>query len=408
MHAPHGVGNARRHRRKRRGPRSSRRVHSGWIQPVRDRQRRSGVGRSLCRRPSSWRARKTADRSDGWLRVRKGNELPAHPRTHEGRKRLASDVCRASMLRAVSGARDGPRAAADAPVCLDDASLHLRITARARSQALDTLRGDARLTAPDIDIRLASEITLDALTDMVASIGADLVAVDSDAHDAIPVVAELRKRTTVAVLYVPGDTAPTRPGGRLLCVGPSTRERRAMATFLSAHTGRDDRAVLLSGTALSDQEIHEVSDIAGVTLDVESFPGTAGTVRRLLSGDSSLGADLIVLPRFPPPLLLPRRRGCPVLILPSLRATGTEWARTIDLPDLIDDGSSIRVRAEYAVGVGRRTPIADQELAFVRDGSVVARARHRRRDLRADVRAGRFARGPSTSRPGRRGGAFID
>ena len=240
---------------------------------------------------------------------------------------------------------------------------------------LETLRGDARLTAPDIDIRFASDITLEALADMVASIGADLVAVDSDAHDAIPVVAELRKRTTVAVLYVPGESAPTRPGGRLLCVGPSTRERRAMATFLRAHTERADRAVLLSGTALSDRELHEVSDIAGVTLDVESFPGTAGMVRRLLNGDSSLGADLIVLPRFPPPLLLPRRRGCPVLILPSLRATGTEWARTIDLPDLIDDGSSMRVRAEYAVGVGRRTPIADQELAFVNDGSVVARAR---------------------------------
>ncbi len=44
------------------------------------------------------------------------------------------------------------------------------------------------------------------------------------------------------------------------------------------------------------------------------------------------------------------------------------------MPDLIDDGKSVRVRAEYAVGIGRRTPIADQELAFVRDGSVVARA----------------------------------
>ena len=240
---------------------------------------------------------------------------------------------------------------------------------------LNTLRDEARLTAPDIDIRLAPEISVDALTDLVASIGADLVAVCADAHDVLPVVAELRKRTTVAVLYVPGEAAPPRPGGRLLCVGPGSRARRAMATFLGAHTGQDDRAVLLSGTALSDQERHELSDIAGLTLDVEPFPGTAGTVRRLVSGDSGLDSDLIVLPRFPPPLLLPRRRGHPVLVLPSLRATGTEWSRTIDLPDLVDDGRSIRVRAEYAVGVGRRTSIADQDLAFVRDGSVVARAR---------------------------------
>ncbi len=46
----------------------------------------------------------------------------------------------------------------------------------------------------------------------------------------------------------------------------------------------------------------------------------------------------------------------------------------MDVPDLVDDGRSIRVRAEYAGGVGRRTPIADQALAFVGGGSVVARS----------------------------------
>jgi cardiolipin synthase len=56
------------------------------------------------------------------------------------------------------------------------------------------------------------------------------------------------------------------------------------------------------------------------------------------------------------------------------RTTGPERARTLDVPDLVDDGCSIRVRAEYAVGVGRRTPIADQELAFVGGSGVVARS----------------------------------
>jgi phosphatidylserine/phosphatidylglycerophosphate/cardiolipin synthase-like enzyme len=63
-----------------------------------------------------------------------------------------------------------------------------------------------------------------------------------------------------------------------------------------------------------------------------------------------------------------------VLVLPSVRAPGAEWERRLDVPDLIDDGRTIRARAEYAAGVGRRTPIVDQELAFVRDGSVVARS----------------------------------
>jgi hypothetical protein len=47
--------------------------------------------------------------------------------------------------------------------------------------------------------------------------------------------------------------------------------------------------------------------------------------------------------------------------------------------DLVDDGALIRARLEYAVGIGRRTPIADQEVAFVRSAEVVARTASRRR-----------------------------
>jgi len=53
-------------------------------------------------------------------------------------------------------------------------------------------------------------------------------------------------------------------------------------------------------------------------------------------------------------------------------ARKAERLRAIDVPDLVDDGTSIRARAEYAVGP--RTPVANQELAFVHDGTVVARA----------------------------------
>src|SRR5512139_494228 len=44
--------------------------------------------------------------------------------------------------------------------------------------ALDRLRTSAGKAAPEIEIRLAPELTVDALTDMVASTGVDLVAVD--------------------------------------------------------------------------------------------------------------------------------------------------------------------------------------------------------------------------------------
>ncbi len=246
----------------------------------------------------------------------------------------------------------------------------------ATRDALDTLRSGAQSAAPAVDIRLVATPTVDALADLIASTGADLVAVDSHAHDSIPLVAETRKRTSIAVLYVPEDAAPTRPASRLLCVGLSTRERWAVAAFLSAHAGAEDRAIILSGTPLAARELQEICGATGSTPQVEVVPATAATVRRLLADDAGPGAHLVVHPRFPPAFLLPRRRGHPVLVLPSLRGirSGGDVARAMDVPDLIDDGLSIRVRSEYAAGVGRCTPIADQELAFVRQGSVVARA----------------------------------
>ncbi len=243
--------------------------------------------------------------------------------------------------------------------------------------ALDTLRSSARGAAARVDVRLAPNLAVDALTDMVASTGVDLVVVDSHASDSMPLVAEVRRHTSIAVLCVPEETMPTRPGaGQLLCVSLSRRERWAVAAFLKAHAREDDRAVVLSATPLSPEEKRQLHDVAGLMLDVQVVPGTAVTLRRLLAEDSDGGPQLVVVPRLPPAFLLPTRRGRPVLILPALRATapGAEAGRTIDVPDLIDDGEAIRVRAEYAVGVGHRTPIVDQELVFVRQGSVVARA----------------------------------
>ncbi|HUL72209.1 MAG TPA: phosphatidylserine/phosphatidylglycerophosphate/cardiolipin synthase family protein, partial [Vicinamibacterales bacterium] len=82
-----------------------------------------------------------------------------------------------------------------------------------------------------------------------------------------------------------------------------------------------------------------------------------------------------------PAVLLGIASGPAVLILPPLRAPAREWERSIDVPDLVDDGALVRARLEYAVGIGRRTPIADQDVAFVRAAEVVARATSRRGEV---------------------------
>ncbi len=244
--------------------------------------------------------------------------------------------------------------------------------AEATAAAVDALRREARYGG-DVDIRLASELTLDALSDLVASIGADLVVIESTARGSLPLAAQLRKRSPVAVLYVPQVAARTKPGGSLLCVGLSARERWAIAAFLKMHTDAGDRAVLLASASLSPGDLRQMRDVAGLRLEAQTA-NAEESLRELLARGGGFEPDLIVLPRLPPPFLLPRHRGRPVLILPSRGSTGTERERSLDVPDLLDDGRSIRVRAEYAVGVGRRTAIVDQTLAFVGGGRVVARS----------------------------------
>jgi phosphatidylserine/phosphatidylglycerophosphate/cardiolipin synthase-like enzyme len=241
----------------------------------------------------------------------------------------------------------------------------------ATAAAVDALHREARQAAVDVDVRLVSELTLDALTDLIASTGTDLVALDSTTPG-LRLAAQLRKRSPVALLYLPQIPPPRDRAGGLLCVALSARERWAIAAFLKAHAGADDRAVLLSRTPLTEEDVRQIREVAGVTPAVQ-LAASEGTLRQLLAGDLGATADLIVLPRFAPLFLL-TRGGLPVLVLPSLRPTGTEWERSLDVPDLVDDGRLIRVRAEYAVGIGRRTPISDQQLAFVGHGSVVARS----------------------------------
>lgn len=118
-------------------------------------------------------------------------------------------------------------------------------------------------------MRLSSDLTIDGLTETVASTGVDLVAIDTGNLRSIPLIAEARKRTRVAVLYVPEALATTAPAGRLVCLGLSARERAAIAGFLHAHAARDDTAVLLTGRPLSEDEARRFRDAAGLAVGVQ-------------------------------------------------------------------------------------------------------------------------------------------
>ncbi len=243
-------------------------------------------------------------------------------------------------------------------------------------RALDELRAAAHDAAPRVDVALVSELTLQVLAEAVTGGGIDLVVVGALPARSLALVAELPRRSAVSVLVArPRLAEPAREGShRLLCVGLSARGRRAMLKFLREHAEPADRVVLLSSTALSPNELDELREVSGLAPELQLRDALSEPWWQLLGAQAEPSIDLVVLPRLPPLALLGLSAGPALLLLPPLAHDGREWQLPIDVPDLVDDGALIRARVEYAVGIGRRTPIADQELAFVRDGQIVARA----------------------------------
>ncbi len=245
----------------------------------------------------------------------------------------------------------------------------------------EELRAAAQGAAAVVDVAFAPELTADALSDAVTAGAIDLLVVGSLPLRALALVAEVRKRTAAPVLVVrwPLEASARDRGNRLLCVGLSARGRQAVVKFLQERTSPSDRAVLLCTRALSSEDLGRMRETLGIAADLQPIEGQR--MRQLLGPPARPDIDLVVLPRFPPVVLLGMKSGPALLILPQLESGPSEWRRAIDVPELVDTGVTIRARLEYAIGVGRRTPIADQELAFVREGKVVARAISRRGEV---------------------------
>jgi len=250
-------------------------------------------------------------------------------------------------------------------------------------RALDGLRALAQRLAPGVEVVVTPEFTIDALADAAKAGSIDLVVVGELRTRSLAVVAQLRKRSSLPVLFARSVAEASAPGegARLLCLGVSARERRAVGQFLRDHATATDRAVLLTTTRLAPMDLAELREVWGLAQALELSDGSGMPPRQLFGAPSRSGHDLVVMPRFPPVILLAVRPGPSVLVLPPLRPAPLEWERAIDAPDFVDDGTGIRARIEYAAGVGRRIPIADQPVAFVREGKVVARADSRRGEV---------------------------
>jgi len=242
---------------------------------------------------------------------------------------------------------------------------------------LDSVRAAAATVTPTADVAFLPDLHTEGVEALASSSDADLVVAGPRLPALIGVLAELRRRRPVAVLWVPALAMARRerPLAELLCVAFGARALGAMAAFLRDHGGPALRVTVLSLGRLSRDELAAGLKVAAVRALVELAPRTGIAPWRAL--DEVLrerAIDLVVLARFPTPLLRSARLPVPLLVLPPTAMSTRPVQRPLDIADVVELGGTVRVRVSLAYGVGRNPPVVDQKLAFVSAGHVVATA----------------------------------
>ena len=88
---------------------------------------------------------------------------------------------------------------------------------------LDSLRDATAGAAEQVEVQLATDFVADKLAEIVEGAGIDLLAAGSLPLSAIPVLADLRKRHALAVLWAAGTEGGDRPVTELMCVALGAR-----------------------------------------------------------------------------------------------------------------------------------------------------------------------------------------
>ncbi len=239
---------------------------------------------------------------------------------------------------------------------------------------LESARGTAAAAAASADVGFLPDLEPGAVDALVEADGIELVVAGPRPPGGLDVLAEVRRRRPVAVLWIPPSAAPgERPLAELLCFALGARARGAIAAFLRDHGEPTLKATVLSLARPPADELLSVLAALGVRAGVALAPPPAVAPWRVLDACvRERGIDLVVLARFVAPIVRSARWPVPVLVLPPPTPASRPVQRPLDVADPVDLGGALRVRVGTAYGVGRNPPIADQEVAFVSSGRVVA------------------------------------
>jgi len=229
--------------------------------------------------------------------------------------------------------------------------------------SLDALRGSTAGAARRVEVTLAPDLDVGALSEIAAASEIDLaVAAGPLPLRVMAALAELRKRRSLAVLWSAQAPLGDRPIRDIACVAVGSRARAAVAAFLRDHGDRSLHATVV----LLDSQVRE----RGAALGIAGIEARVDLVTPAAPRKGSI--DLLVLPRFPAVLLDAHSWPAPILILPPGDPVAPLLRRAIDVADLVDVGGVMRASIRYAGGLGRFDPIPDQQVAFVSAGRIAA------------------------------------
>lgn len=225
--------------------------------------------------------------------------------------------------------------------------------------------------AETVDVKITPGLDIDDLAELVAASAIDLIAVGPLPLSAVSVIGRLRRRQSLPVLWTNSASTNDRPVGEITCVAIGSQARRAVATFLRNHGHRGLHVTVLLPESGAPRHLASTLDVVGILARVDLVTMSISSGHSWIEhATKDRTADLLVLAHFPGPLLPAVSWPAPVLVLPPVAATPL-W-RPIDVADAIYESNAVRVRLDYAIGIGRREPIHDQAIAFVSGGMITA------------------------------------
>ena len=235
----------------------------------------------------------------------------------------------------------------------------------AATASLEALRREVNGLAPSVEVTLAPDFDAGQLTRIAEQEWIDLVVTDLTPIGDSAAIAELRRRREIALLWAGTDA---QPAGDIVCIAVGRRAAASIACFLRDRCQPTHHVTILTSETPKRESIAAALEMAGIDAEVRVVEAGVSSLRAVASGNHP--ASLIVVAHIPPRLLFGGRPPASVLVLPPLAIPSSPFVRAIDVPDLVDQSGTIRLRVEYASGAGRNSPIPDQDVALVTRGRI--------------------------------------